>query len=204
MIHCTIHIFSYSHQDSSPNRGAWQEVQSCGRADISAPASQWFLLNQMRVRSSNFYVPALLLRAGSTLNSFEDSQTLSSDGLQCCHNAVMCNWGARYCQDRFVVLGEDSLQSSLGYGFWSTLSFLQLVFPLLPISRKRPLSHIFLVSYHAIVSCHFLYRGTTCHNHISRFSAENKNTGTRIGKYPLSLRARTTTKKIQLFPLLLW
>ena len=34
---------------------------------------------------------------------------------------------------------------------------------------------------------------------------ENKNTGTRIGKtmYPLSLRSRTTTKKIQLF-LLLW
>jgi len=128
----------------------------------------------MRVHSSNFYVPALLLRV-----HLEFLQRFSNIVFRWLTMLSCVIKGHRYCQDRSVVLGEDSLQtlqSSLSYEFSSTLSFLQLVFPLLLVSRKRPLSHISLVSYHAMVSCHFLYRPTTCHNHFSIDSVQRTRT----------------------------
>jgi len=41
------------------------------------------------------------------------------------------------------------------------------MFSLLLVSRKRPLSHTFLLGYHALVSCGFHHRPTTCPNHFS-------------------------------------
>ena len=89
------------------------------------------------------------------------------------------------------------------------------MFPLLLVSRKRPLFHTFLLGYHALVSCLFLtFRKIPsdiwlpgCAQWIPQgqpyddLVPENTNTGTGIGKtmYLLSLRTRTTTKKIQLF-----
>ena len=175
-------------------------------------------MDKIKVYSSNLYVPTRRLHPVSLWEILR----------HCLPVVYMLSCvieRRRYCQDRpvdrSVALGEDSLQSLLSYVFSSNEYSLYCWPPenghspvhsclvLCPATLCTGLQLVLIISEQ--IQCPFDVRLVEHVQWIPQgrlpygdLVPENKNTGTRIGKtmYPLSLRSRTTTKKIQLFLLL--